>query len=46
MNAVRRVAVFCGSDPQLTGLYGAPRARNVGAAGKPPEVFEVLKNLG
>ena len=43
---VPTVAVFCGSDPQLTGVYGAPRARNVGAAGKPPEVFEVLKNLG
>src|ERR1051325_6647569 len=34
------VAVFCGSDPALTGLYGAPRARNVGARGRPPQGFE------
>lgn len=42
---VPTVAVFCGSDPALTGVYGAPRARNVGAAGKPPQVFEVLQGL-
>jgi len=42
---VPTVAIFCGSDPALTGLYGAPHARNVGAPGKPPEVFEVLKSL-
>ena len=40
------VAVFCGSDPALTGLYGAPRAANVGAPGRAPEVFEVLRALG
>jgi heptosyltransferase-1 len=39
------VAIFCGSDPALTGLYGAPRARNVGMPGKPPEVDEVLQSL-
>ena len=37
------VAIFCASDPALTGLYGAPRAANVGAQGRPPEVFEVLR---
>jgi len=37
------VAIFCGSDPALTGLYGAPRARNVGAPGRPPQVMEVLQ---
>ena len=42
---VPTVGVFCGSDPALTGLYGAPRASNVGAAGKPPQVFEVLKRF-
>ena len=42
---VPTVAIFCGSDPALTGLYGAPRAKNVGAPGKPPQVSEVLKNL-
>jgi heptosyltransferase-1 len=39
------VAIFCGSDPALTGLYGAPRARNVGAKGRPPQVVEVLEAL-
>jgi len=37
------VAIFCGSDPALTGLYGAPRARNVGAPGRPPQVVEVVQ---
>lgn len=35
------IGIFCGSDPALTGLY-APNARNVGAAGRAPEVGEVL----
>jgi heptosyltransferase-1 len=39
------VGIYCGSDPALTGLYGAPRARNVGAAGRVPEVGEVLQAL-
>jgi heptosyltransferase-1 len=42
---VPTVGVYCGSDPALTGLYGASRARNVGAPGRPPEVFEVLQSL-
>jgi heptosyltransferase-1 len=42
---VPTVGIYCGSDPALTGLYGAARARNVGAPGRPPEVFEVLQNL-
>jgi hypothetical protein len=37
------VGIYCGSDPALTGLYGAPRAKNVGAAGRVPEVAEVLQ---
>ena len=40
------VGIFCGSDPRLTGLYGAPYARNAGAPGKPPSVAEVLHLLG
>jgi heptosyltransferase-1 len=40
---VPAVAIFCGSDPALTGVYGAPRAANVGAQGRPPQVFEVLQ---
>jgi heptosyltransferase I len=40
---VPTVGIYCGSDPALTGLYGAPRANNVGSAGRPPEVAEVLR---
>jgi heptosyltransferase I len=40
------VAIFCGSDPALTGVYGAARAWNVGQAGRAPEVAEVLRKLG
>jgi heptosyltransferase-1 len=43
---VPAVGIFCGSDPRLTGLYGAPYARNAGAPGKPPAVQEVLQLLG
>ncbi len=42
---VPTVGVYCGSDPALTGLYGSASARNVGAPGRPPEVFEVLQSL-
>jgi heptosyltransferase-1 len=40
------VGLYCGSDPALTGLYGAPAARNLGAIGRPPSVAEVLGSLG
>ena len=43
---VPAVGIFCGSDPRLTGLYGAPYAHNVGAPGYPPAVQEVLQLLG
>lgn len=39
------VGVFCGSDPVLTGLYGSPRARNLGAPGRPPAPAEVMAAL-
>ena len=39
------VGIYCGSDPALTGLYGAPKARNAGAVGRPPEVDEVFSLL-
>ncbi|HEV3010828.1 MAG TPA: lipopolysaccharide heptosyltransferase I [Burkholderiales bacterium] len=42
---VPTVGIFCGSDPVLTGLYGAPHARNVGARGRPPGADEVLQML-
>jgi len=39
------VGIYTGSDPMLTGIYGAPRSRNLGAPGAPPApeaVFEAL----
>ncbi|MCX7890828.1 MAG: lipopolysaccharide heptosyltransferase I [Burkholderiales bacterium] len=39
------VAVFAGSDPALTGVYGSPRARNVGGPGASPAVEEVVATL-
>jgi heptosyltransferase-1 len=42
---VPAVGLFCGSDPALTGLYGSPRARNLGAPGAPPTTAEVLAAL-
>ncbi|HEX7055240.1 MAG TPA: lipopolysaccharide heptosyltransferase I [Burkholderiales bacterium] len=41
----RTTGIYCGSDPALTGLYGATLARNVGAPGRPPEASEVLETL-
>ena len=42
---VPTVGIYCGSDPALTGIYGAPRASNVGASGRAPDVAEVLKAI-
>jgi heptosyltransferase-1 len=42
---VLTVGIYCASDPALTGLHGSPSARNVGEAGRPPGVAEVLKAL-
>ncbi len=41
----RTVGIYCASDPARTGIYGAPRAHNVGAHGRAPEVVEVLRLL-
>lgn len=41
----RTVGIYCGSDPALTGIHGAPRATNLGAAGRPPSAGEVLEAL-
>jgi heptosyltransferase-1 len=35
------LGLYCGSDPELTGLYGNRRACNLGSPGRPPEVIEV-----
>ena len=42
---VSTVGIYCGSDPALTGIYGARRAANVGAAGRVPAVDEVLSSI-
>ena len=39
------VGLYCGSDPALTGLYGSPRARNLGGPGQPPSIEQVLESL-
>ena len=39
------VGLYCGSDPALTGIHGAPQARNLGAPGRPPSTAEVLQLL-
>jgi heptosyltransferase-1 len=39
------IALFCGSDPGLTGVYGAAHARNLGVAGELPELETVRKAL-
>ncbi len=44
-SGVHTVGIYCGSDPLLTGIYGAPRAKNVGALGSAPSVAEVQRAL-
>jgi heptosyltransferase-1 len=41
----RTVGIYCGSDPELTGLYGSSNAVNLGAVNRPPSVAEVLRAL-
>ena len=44
-SGARTVGIYCGSDPALTGIYGAPSARNVGTLGSTPSVAEVRRAL-
>jgi heptosyltransferase-1 len=39
------VGLYCTTEPAATGLYGCARAVNLGGAGRPPEVAEVLAAL-
>jgi len=39
------VGLYCGSDPALTGLHGGGRLWNLGKAGQPPAVRDVLDVL-
>ena len=41
---VPTVGIYCGSDPELTGLYGA-RTKNLGGPAAPPAAGEVLAAL-
>jgi len=41
---VPTLGIYCGSDPELTGLYGA-RAKNLGGLAAPPAAGEVLGAL-
>lgn len=45
--ALRRpvAAIYCGTDPQLTGVYGAQYAKNLGGLGACPSSEEVLQAL-
>jgi len=38
-------AIYCGTDPRLTGVYGARRAKNLGGVGTQPSPEEVLRAL-
>jgi heptosyltransferase-1 len=38
-------AIYCATDPALTGVYGAPRARNLGGPGRVPAVGQVMAAL-
>ena len=40
------IALFCASDPALTGVLGATPAINLGARGQPPELDAVLAAVG
>jgi len=39
------VAIYCGTDPRLNGVYGAPRAKNIGGPGAHPAPEEALQAL-
>jgi heptosyltransferase-1 len=38
-------AIYVGTDPQFTGVYGAPRARNLGGPGSMPSPADALQAL-
>ncbi len=38
-------AIYCGTDPNLTGVFGAPRARNLGGPSDNPSPKEALQAL-
>lgn len=40
------VGIYCATDPGLTGLYGSPRAQNLGGIGQTPDPERVRDALG
>jgi heptosyltransferase-1 len=38
-------AIYCGTDPNLTGVFGAPRAKNLGGPSDNPSPEEALRAL-
>jgi heptosyltransferase-1 len=38
-------AIYCGTDPNLTGVFGAPRAKNLGGPSGNPSAKEALQAL-
>ena len=40
------VGIYCATSPGLTGLHGGANAVNVGEAGRPPSVAEVVAAIG
>ncbi|MEK6592335.1 MAG: glycosyltransferase family 9 protein, partial [Pseudomonadota bacterium] len=42
---VPTVGIYCATDPRATGIYGCPRAVNLGDIGRPPAVREVTVAL-
>lgn len=43
---VPAIALYCASDPGLTGLYTSGPAINLGGAGSPPDAADVISALG
>lgn len=43
---VPAIAIYCASDPGLTGLHASGKAINLGAAGAPPDAATVIAALG
>jgi len=39
------LGLYCASNPALTGLHGSGRTRNLGTAGRPPELVDVQEAI-
>jgi heptosyltransferase-1 len=43
---VPTIAIYCASDPGLTGLYASGQIINLGRLGMPPDAASVISALG